>query len=736
MPPLDGFSNNPLRTRDDLIRANLALLRPLLPNFSPAKARIRLPVTSGAHFDEGAAQLEGFARPLWSVGALLSCLHAGVEDTGLAEEVSKVTNLWASGFVAGTDPDHPEYWGSVGQVDQRMVEAEIVSFGLLSAPDELFHRQSDQTKRNITSWLRGMNGKEMPDTNWRWFRVFANLALVRVCGAPFASVKAEMDADLELLDSFYLEDGWSSDGPWLTTEGFEETAAEFVRTRRRDNVRSGRQVDYYSGSFAIQFSQLLFTMYSGGLYPERVERYRQQARNFGRSFWQYFDSHGSAIPFGRSLTYRFACGGFFAALAVADVPGMPEPLSTPGQIKGHLLRHVRWWAVHSDGIFYPDGTMNIGWLYPNMYMAEDYNSPQSPYWCLKTLIAVILARDSKFWTAEEQPYPSFFPVLVPAPKQIITNHPQANHHFMLSPAQFVAWPLKGSQAKYSKFEYSSAFPFSVPTGPLIQQIAPDCTLALSRDGAETWAVKWKCYDASISSHFVRLQTDMQGGVVTLPVITTSVRWRPWGDGQVEVITTLIPPTDRWPDWHVRIHRIRVLEGRLRSLHTVEGGFAIHGRCAKDGRDVRTLTGLRKELKIGLAEGILREQVESRHSALVLSSAGASGISSAVFTLQDTDATLSKPTAVSAYALKPDANTNVAAPRTLIPAVTTDFARELAPGDHMLAVTSIFAVSADANGGRRGTTTRSLEERWGDKPVISLAGDLTRKGDCIVIHNSR
>lgn len=292
MPPLKGFSDNPLQTRDDLINANLALLSPLLPHFSPEKARIRVPVTSGAHFDEAAAQLEGFARPLWSVGALLSCLTTGLDNAGLAEEIRKVTEPWIAGYTAGTDPDHAEYWGSVGQVDQRMVEAEIVSFALLSAPDKLFHSRDERTRHNITSWLRGMNGKAMPDTNWRWFRVFANLALVRVCGVPVDEVKPEMDADLALLDSFYLEDGWSSDGPWLTADEMAQEEALFDVARRRDRVRPGRQVDYYSGSFAIQFSQLLYTKFSGDLDPQRVEKYRQQAREFGASFWRYFDSEG------------------------------------------------------------------------------------------------------------------------------------------------------------------------------------------------------------------------------------------------------------------------------------------------------------------------------------------------------------------------------------------------------------------------------------------------------------
>lgn len=73
---------------------------------------------------------------------------------------------------------------------------------------------------------------------------------------------------------------------------------------------------------------------------------------------------GAAIPFGRSLTYRFACGGFYAALALANVTHLPGPVGEPGQIKGFLLRHLRWWARNSEDIFHVDGTLNIGWLYP------------------------------------------------------------------------------------------------------------------------------------------------------------------------------------------------------------------------------------------------------------------------------------------------------------------------------------------------------------------------------------
>lgn len=293
MPPLPGFSDNPFRTRDDVTNATLALLRPLKSYFSPGNARIRIPVSTGVHFDEAAAQLEGFVRPLWGIASLLQLEASAAEDNhALTATIREVTEPWIAGLSRGTDPNHPEYWGAICDMDQRMVEAEVISYALLSAPDNLFHSRDEKTRRNIIAWLSGINGKQMPSNNWRWFRVFVNLALIKVCGVSTSEVEVEMKTDFAVLDSFYLEDGWSGDGPWLSTQEEEEEVAAFERTRRRDAVGKGRQVDYYSGSFAIQFSQLLYAKFAEDMDPERVSRYRQQARDFGASFWRYFDSEG------------------------------------------------------------------------------------------------------------------------------------------------------------------------------------------------------------------------------------------------------------------------------------------------------------------------------------------------------------------------------------------------------------------------------------------------------------
>ncbi|KAK1969241.1 hypothetical protein LY78DRAFT_726182 [Colletotrichum sublineola] len=680
MPFLPRFSDNPFRTRSDLIQASLALLRPLLPYFSPAKGRIRVPVSSAAHFDETAAQLEGFARPLWAVGALLLG-YDSTSDPELLKSIDDVVQPWVDGFVSGTDPDNPDYWGKINDNDQRMVEAEILSFALLAAPDRIYKSLNEKFKQNITNWLRTLNGMEMPNNNWR-------------------CVRGEINADLELLDTFYRFDGWSADGPWQTPEQAQMEIEQYDKTGRRDAVGVGRQADYYSGSFAIQFSQLLYSRFAADVDPERAETYRQRARNFGASFWRYFDAEGAAIPFGRSLTYRFACGGYFSALALAQVSGIPGPLGSPGAVRGFLMRHLRWWAKNSEGIFYPDGTLNFGWLYPNMYLSEDYNSPQSPYWALKTLVAVGLADDDSFWTTEEESYPQL-PVidtvaLVSAPQQILCNHSGGNHHFLLSLGQFVAWPMKANQAKYCKFAYSSAFTFSVPTGPLIQQLAPDNTFALSRDGWESWAVKWKSEQVRFMTVYIR------GPSGTEEVQATSAKWYPWGDRAVSVDTTLIPPTSRWPDWHVRVHRLKIHE-KIKTLHTIEGGFAISGRRKRDGLPLPILEAIPPNSALGLTEEI----IQGKHSALVLSSAGASGM---VTKLLDHKATSE------CFPLKPDANTNLACPRTLIPVAYHTVVGGLEAGVELTFVESIFALSAMANGGWS-EAGKTLAERWLDSPLV-------------------
>lgn len=134
-------------------------------------------------------------------------------------------------------------------------------------------------------------------------------------------------------------------------------------------------MDYYSSSFAIHFLQLLYANLAGEEEPERAAEFKKRAQKIALDLAHYFDEEGRSIPFGRSVGYRFAMCSFWGALAYAGVE-LPAPL-TWGMVKGIVLRHLRWWQTQPN-IWGSSGTLTIGYSYPNMYMAENYNSPGSP----------------------------------------------------------------------------------------------------------------------------------------------------------------------------------------------------------------------------------------------------------------------------------------------------------------------------------------------------------------------
>jgi hypothetical protein len=601
MPSLPGFSDNPFLTRSDLIHAAVALIQPLDRYKSRENARIKISASTGAGFSETAAQIEGFARPLWVVADLL---RLKVEEPHTDSYSTKAgLETWITGLKVGTDPKSPEYWGGMSNFDQRMVEMESIAYALLLHPEGFGFHTDHEAKKNLVVWLKQINDHEMPQSNWLWFRVLVNLALVKTLGVPMEEVKEHIDKALKILDTFYISDGWSSDGLWCDDR---------------------KQADYYSGSFAIQFAQLLFVRFTPDYDLQRTERYKDQAREVAKSYWRYFAPNGAAIPFGRSLTYRFAFAAFWAVAAIAGVD-LPPPLDNIGTVKGVLLRHLRWWAKKPH-IFNTDGTLTIGYAYPNMYLAEDYNSPQSVYWCLKSFLVLGLEESHPFWTSEELPHPQDVGSstlakveLIWPPRHILCN--TTEHHFLLSSGQSTSKRFKAREAKYCKFAYSSSFGFSVPCGPFLEQVAPDSTLAVSfDDGEENWKVRWDPFDVK--------RGELVVGGEMVPTLTSC--WKPWKREDLVIRTTLVPPLKFWPGWHLRIHRVdwasprSGLDNLIQPLRIVEGGFAA---SAQTRQDSSIFEGPCKESfqppMSGDAE--LMGWWSEKEKSLVLSESGASGV---------------------------------------------------------------------------------------------------------------
>ncbi|KAK7457793.1 hypothetical protein VKT23_010133 [Stygiomarasmius scandens] len=714
--PQSPFASNPLKTRDEVVSFLTALLDGLEGHTSPGGARVQLGHT-GTHYDEVAAQLEGFSRPLWGLASLLA-----------GESSYEGLDRWIRGLANGTDPSSEEFWGWMTDKDQRMVECSAIGYflGVTGEQGVVWEGLGDSGRKCLGEWLGGMNDKTMPNTNWLWFRVFANLGLHKVNSPRYD--EDQMKADLDHLDTFYLGQGWSRDGP----EGVV-------------------QLDYYSSSFAIQVAQLLYSRLAEDVDPQRCREFKKRASMFSLDFVHYFDEEGRAIPFGRSMCYRSAMAAFWAAFAFAfgKESSLPSPWSW-GTVKGLLLRNLRYWSRQPGAYapanppsiipsnYQPRYILTLGYTYPNQSILENYNSPGSTYWACKAFICLALPESHPFWTSQEEPYPTHLLVIPPSTslptstsfvQTKVLHHPlhlmvhtsvplstgeHATHTYLLSSGQQCSYAVKQSAAKYGKLSYSSAFGYSVPvggagsggafisaaksqsttkttgtgkvkggaagaagTGGALEELGGDSTLAVSDDGGETWRTRRVTLNA-------RFETSADGELTWL-----RSSWKPWPD--VEIETWLIPPSNsaEGSAWYLRIHKIKRIEGGQgkREILTAEGGWAIYGQ----GKDGRALVPIESADEGDEEVGLYLSNLEASNAiARASTKVGVSGI---------VDLSLSSLPAASkaeriSQAVRMDANSNLIFPRAVLPALrgVHTFDQEDSPNKFEWLATAVFGLS--------------------------------------------
>lgn len=510
-----------IKTRNDVALLLLDWVRPLKEHYSRGGAQLCIGSTS-AHYGAASARMEGYSRVLWGLAPLFS-----QENERLPREARQEIEEWKvlcrSGLVCGTDPAHEEYWLEVWDYDQKMVEMAAIVNAILLAPKVFWDPLTGAEKENVYRWLNRINSHKVHPNNWRFFRVLVNVLFQRL---GLADDKECMKDDLGVIEGCYEGDGWYYDG-------------------------HPGQKDYYI-PFAMHYYGLLYAGWMKELDPEYCRMLKARARDFYSDFVHWFDRDGREVPYGRSLTYRFAHSAFFAAAAFA---GVDVPM---GELKHLVLGNLRYWSLNP--IFDCSGVLSIGYQYPNLIMSERYNAPGSPYWSFKTFLILAMPDEHPFWQAEEKEPQTEEKKLLKHPNMIAVH--EKSGHTLLYPAGQRSANFGNTDAKYQKFVYSNQFGFSVSRGIGLEDGAFDNTLAATRSGEDCWRMRRDFEKFEVTSECVR----------SLYGLLPSV-----------MVESLIIPCRKG---HIRIHYINTQI----AVELADGGFAIR---AEDGTERMNESMVRK-----------------------------------------------------------------------------------------------------------------------------------------------
>lgn len=418
------------KTKKDFEQLLLNMLNPLKPYYSKGNAGLHIGHTS-AHYENKTVPMEAFARPLW---ALVPFFAGGGSDREFEE-------IYRRGIAEGTNPDSDEYWGKCREYDQRFVEMASIAYGMLLAPDKVWDPLSAKEKENLVNWLNEINHYECYMCNWQFFCILVNVALKK---QGMAYSRERMENGLLQIDAYYDGDGWYKDG-------------------------GNGQKDYYV-AFAIHFYSIVYAAFMEDEDRERCEIYKERAKIFAGEFIYWFAEDGSSLPYGRSLTYRFAQVSFFSACAAFNLAVLPISV-----MKGIIVRHLNDWL--SAPIFDKVGLLTIGYKYPNLSMSESYNAPGSPYWGMKVFAFLALPEDDEFWSAETAPLPELSAIKMIANGDMIVTR-KCGHVTAFVPGSKTSHLHTHTEEKYSKFAYSTKYGFNISRSQkTFDEAAPDSVLA-------------------------------------------------------------------------------------------------------------------------------------------------------------------------------------------------------------------------------------------------------------------
>jgi len=355
-------------TRSHWLEITEKLIAGVLPYFDQESGALLLEgaATETRHFEmmtRGEWRREAFGRTLM----LVAIYTAATGRDRVPGYDGSITKPYLRALVLGTDPANPRRWKP--SIPESMLGTNV-AMAILLSPKFLWDPLTPARQSNVLDTLERL-GKRWAYDNNHWYFHLITVPVLEKYGRP--SDRERLTRMFERLLGWYRGDGWFIDG---ANKGF----------------------DYYNlwgfqlyNNALMHFDRTWREVFGG--------RIRRLTRQFEKSYPYLYGRDGGPVPWGRSLTYRFASNAAVGYALLNDASTLP-----PGQARRIASGCLRYFWNH--GCLSEKGLLEPGYWGPNSAVAEIYIARSSPYWAAQGLIPLVLSADYPFWTAVERPMPA------------------------------------------------------------------------------------------------------------------------------------------------------------------------------------------------------------------------------------------------------------------------------------------------------------------------------------------
>lgn len=352
----------------------LKIAHPVLDALSRDRLKVEMPIEAKTERPRNdCTHLEALGRTLVGLAPWLEAKDIDNEENELREKYAAMAR---AAIANGVDPDAADHL-NFSDGYQPIVDAAFLAHAILRAPNELWAKLDDTTKRRLVFEMKSTRTRKPYFNNWLLFAAMIEAFLFMAGESDWDQMR--VDYALKQHMQWYRGDSIYSDGNDI-------------------------HVDYYN-SFVIQpmIVDILETVAKvNSDWEALLPKANAYISRYASILEMLICPDGTYPIVGRSVAYRF---GAFQALSQAALQNKLASDIAPAQVRCALTAVIRKIMSYKDN-FDENGWLNIGVCGHQPLMGETYISTGSLYLCTAVFLPLGLSPKHPFWSEPDHKWTS------------------------------------------------------------------------------------------------------------------------------------------------------------------------------------------------------------------------------------------------------------------------------------------------------------------------------------------